>query len=404
MFIVSSSRKKYTPEYRQEAARLVIESGRPIAHVAKEIGVSATILGRWVKLERERQGSVDGRSDADIRAENARLRRELAEAKMDNEFLFKSHRLLRCEATRSEKFELMQQEKANYSIKRMSRLLEVSRSGYYKWQKAQAVRLRGENQRQRFLDQLDRKIHDIWEDSDEVYGAPRITAELAEGGVYVNRKTVAKRMRMMGIEGISPRAFVPVTTIQSKRKSTLPDLVKRLFDQGQLNRVWMSDITYLRTSEGWLYLCVIRDGHSRRVLGWSMDSVQDSYLVERALRMAYTLRGDVPDGVVFHADRGTQFTSEQLWQVCQELGIAQSVGRTGVCFDNAMAESFWSTLKTEFYDRKEWRTRNEARKAVARWIEIVYNRRRRHSSIGMVSPVDFEAQLADQNGNKKAAA
>ncbi|MDK4331543.1 IS3 family transposase [Corynebacterium accolens] len=404
MFIVSSSRKKYTPEYRQEAARLVIESGRPIAHVAKEISVSATILGRWVKLERERQGSVDGRSDADIRAENARLRRELAEAKMDNEFLSKATGLLRCEATRSEKFELMQQEKANYSIKRMSRLLEVSRSGYYKWQKAQAVRLRGENQRQRFLDQLDRKIHDIWEDSDEVYGAPRITAELAEGGVYVNRKTVAKRMRMMGIEGISPRAFVPVTTIQSKRKSTLPDLVKRLFDQGQLNRVWMSDITYLRTSEGWLYLCVIRDGHSRRVLGWSMDSVQDSYLVERALRMAYTLRGEVPDGVVFHADRGTQFTSEQLWQVCQELGIAQSVGRTGVCFDNAMAESFWSTLKTEFYDRKEWRTRNEARKAVARWIEIVYNRRRRHSSIGMVSPVDFEAQLADQNGNKKAAA
>ena len=213
----------------------------------------------------------------------------------------------------------------------MSRLLEVSRSGYYKWEKAQAVRHRGENQRQRFLDQLDRKIHEIWEDSDEVYGAPRITAELAEDGVYVNRKTVAKRMRMMGIEGISPRAFVPVTTIQSRRKSTLPDLVKRLCDQGQLNRVWMSDITYLRTNEGWLYLCVIRDGHSRRVLSWSMDSVQDSYLVERALRMAYTLRGDVPDSLVFHADRGTQFTSEKLWQVCQELGIAQSVGRTVGC-------------------------------------------------------------------------
>ncbi|MDK8846976.1 IS3 family transposase [Corynebacterium sp. MSK297] len=404
MFIVSSSRKKYTPEYRQEAARLVIDSGRPIAHVAKEIGVGEGLLGRWVKIERERQGSDDGRSDSDIRAENARLRRELAEAKMDNEFLSKATGLLRCQATRSEKFELMQLEKANYSIKRMSRLLEVSRSGYYKWQKAQAVRLRGENQRQRFLDQLDRQIHDIWEDSDEVYGAPRITAELAEDGVYVNRKTVAKRMRMMGIEGISPRAFVPVTTIQSTRKSTLADLVKRLFDQGQLNRVWMSDITYLRTSEGWLYLCVIRDGHSRRVLGWSMDSVQDSYLVERALRMAYTLRGDVPDGLVFHADRGTQFTSEQLWNVCQQLGIAQSVGRTGVCFDNAMAESFWSTLKTEFYDRRKWRTRDEARKAVARWIEIVYNRRRRHSAIGMVSPVDFEAQLADQNGNKKAAA
>ena len=145
----------------------------------------------------------------------------------------------------------------------------------------------------------------IWSDSDRVYGAPRITAELAERyGIALNRKTVAKRMRLMGIEGISPRAFVPVTTIQSKRKSTLPDLVRRMFDAGELNRVWMSDITYLRTGEGWLYLCVIRDGHSRRVLGWAMDSVQDTSLVERALRMAYTLRGEVADGLVFHADRG----------------------------------------------------------------------------------------------------
>jgi len=194
----------------------------------------------------------------------------------------------------------------------------------------------------------------------------------------VNRKTVAKRMRMMGTKGLSPRALVPVTTIQSKQKSSLPDLAKRLFDQGQLNRAWVSDIIYLRTGEGWLYLCAIRDGHSRRVLGWAMDSVQDSQLVGRALRMACTLRGEAPDELIFHADRGTQFTSRRLWQVCQELGIAQTVGRTGVCFDNAMSESFWSTLKTEFYDRKKWPTRDGARQAVARWIEIVYNRRRRY--------------------------
>ena len=135
-----------------------------------------------------------------------------------------------------------------------------------------------------------------------------------------------------------------------------------------------------------------------------MDSVQDSHQVERALRMAHTLRSDVPDGWVFHADRGTQFTGEQLWRVCQELGMAQSVSRTGMCFDNAMAESFWSMLKTEFYDRKKWSTRDEARKAVARWIAIVYNRHRRHSSIGMISPIDFEAQIAEQDDRKKAAA
>lgn len=138
-------------------------------------------------------------------------------------------------------------------------------------------------------------------------------------------------------------------------------------------------------------------------LGLAMDSVQDSHLVERALRMAYTLRTEVPEGLVFHADRGTQFTSEKLWRVCQELRIAQSVGRTGVCFDNAMLESFWWTLKTEFYDRKKWATRDEARKAVARWIEIVYHRSRRHS-FGMISPVDFETQITDQDDSKKAAA
>ena len=169
----------------------------------------------------------------------------------------------------------MQQEKANYSIKRMARLLKVSRSGYYKWTHTQQKRLSGDDDRAAFYDDVDRKIHQIWSDSDEVYGAPRITAELTERyHIALNRKTVAKRMRMMSIEGISPRAFVPVTTVQAKRKSTLPDLVKRMFDTGELNRVWMSDITYLRTAEGWLYLCAVRDGHSRRVLGWAMDSVK----------------------------------------------------------------------------------------------------------------------------------
>ncbi|WKS42477.1 IS3 family transposase [Corynebacterium propinquum] len=164
----------------------------------------------------------------------------------------------------------MQQEKAHYSIKRMARLLKVSRSGYYTWAHIQQQRLSGKDDRAAFYDDVDRKIHQIWKDSDEVYGAPRITAELGERyQITLNRKTVAKRMRLVGIEGISPRAFVPVTTIQAKHKSSLPDLVKHMFDTGELNRVWMSDITYLRTGEGWLYLCAVRDGHSRRVLGWA---------------------------------------------------------------------------------------------------------------------------------------
>ena len=132
----------------------------------------------------------------------------------------------------------------------MSRLSQASCSGYYRCSQAEATRFRSEHKRQKFLDQLDRRIRDVWEDSDEVHGAPRITAELVDKGIMVNRKTVANHLRMMGIEGISPRAFVSVTTIQSKQKSSLADLVKRLLDQGRLNRAWMSDITYLRTGEG----------------------------------------------------------------------------------------------------------------------------------------------------------
>mgnify|MGYP002711987789 FL=1 len=125
-----------------------------------------------------------------------------------------------------------------------------------------------------------------------------------------------------------------------------------MFDIDELNWVWMSEISYLRTGQGWLYLCAVRDGHSRRVPGWAMDSVQDKCIVKRAPRNAHTLRGDSPDGLVSHADRGIQFFSEKLWEVCRNLGIAQSVGRTGVCFDYAMVELFWVPLKTEFYDQK----------------------------------------------------
>lgn len=284
----------------------------------------------------------------------------------------------------------MRQEKANYSISRMARLLKVSRSGYYKWSGQQDKKANGLDPREEFRKELDEKILKFWNDSDQTYGAPRITIDLHAEGIVVNRKTVAKAMRRLGIEGISPRSWVPVTTIPGKPTHAIPDRVKRVYDTGELNRVWISDITYLRTGEGWLYLCAVRDGCSRRVLGWAMDSTQTTDLVERALRMSHILRGEVPNGLVFHADRGTQFTSDQLYQVCRELGIDQSMGRTGVCFDNAMAESFWSTLKTEFYDRRTWKTRNEARREVARWIEIFYNRRRRHSSIGNQSPVDFE--------------
>lgn len=287
--------------------------------------------------------------------------------------------------------------KTQYAVARMARLLEVSRSGFYAWCQRQAHGPSDQAVARRNLDQAVYQVHDS---SDGVYGAPRVTAELARQGVAVNEKTVAKSMRRQGLEGISPRRFRPVTTLPGVETYHIPDLVERQWDTGVLNAVWITDITALPTWEGFLYLCAIRDGCSRRVLGWAMEDRQTTDLVERAVRMAHTLREDLPDSVVLHADRGSQFTSAQMHDLAVELQLRQSMGRTGVCWDNAMSESFWSTLKTEFYNRRTWPTRVEAKQAVVQWIEEIYNRQRLHSSLGMVPPVEFEATMNHQPINK----
>jgi putative transposase len=250
----------------------------------------------------------------------------------------------------------------------------------------------GPSAAQRRRAELTAQIRRFHDESDGTYGSPRILADLREAGEQVSGKTVAKLMTAAGISGISPRGFVPVTTQPGPAglEPAWPDLVGRRFDRGQLNRVWTFDITYLPTGQGWLYLCAVRDGCSRRVVGWAVEDHLRTDLVEAALRRAVVLRGALPNKVIFHADRGTQYTSGQLADACADLPVLQSIGRTGVCWDNAAAESFWSTLKTEFYNRRSWPNKAEARLAVGAWIEERYNRTRRHSSIGMISPVRFE--------------
>ncbi len=273
-------------------------------------------------------------------------------------------------------------------------LLQVSRSGYYAWANRQAGSELGARAARRA--DLVVKIQVAHDASDGVNGAPRILADLREAGEVVSRKTVAKLMRESEIRGISPRPWRPVTTIADATAHTIPDLVQRRFDRGALNAVWTSDITYLATGQGWLYLCAVRDGCSRRVIGYAFADNLHTDLVESALRRAVTFRDRATCGtgqVIFHADRGCQYTSTQLAEVAAELDVRLSVGRTGVCWDNAQQESFWSTLKTEYYQRHQFGTRAQAITAVSSWIETVYNRRRRHSALGQISPVAFEENL-----------
>ncbi len=279
----------------------------------------------------------------------------------------------------------MHAEKSDFTIIRMARLLGVSRSGYYAWTKrppsARAVR----------SERIEAKIAWFHGESDEVSGTPRILADLREDGEIISRKTVAKTMRKLGLRGVCPKRW-KTTTVTDPGDTYPPDEVKRQWDTGALNTVWIGDITYLRTWEGWLYLATVIDAHSRRVIGWAIADHMRTDLVEDALRMAIVLRGERPAKVVFHADRGTQYASDQITRFAARNGITRSMGRTGVCWDNAMAESFFATLKTEFYYRRVWPTKAGAARAVGAWIEDRYNRRRRHSALGQISPVRFELQ------------
>jgi transposase InsO family protein len=232
--------------------------------------------------------------------------------------------------------------------------------------------------------------------SDGAYGAPRVHADLREAGWEVSRKTVAKAMRQAGVEGISPRTFHPPTTVGGPNPDPAPDLVGRRFDMGGKDLAWFSDITYLATGEGWAYLCVVRDGHTRRVLGRVVADHLRADLVEAALRQAAALRGELPDKVISHADTGVQFTSAQLAEASRAIGVPRSMGKTGVCWDNAQAESFWSTLKTEYHQRHVFGTVAQARRGVYVWIDSFYNARRRHSKIGYVSPLTHERRLLEK--------
>jgi transposase InsO family protein len=280
------------------------------------------------------------------------------------------------------------EEKANpecpWSVAEMCRVLAVSRSGFYGWES------RPPSQRELTDRQLTVEIEAIWECSARTYGAPRVHAWLLRQGFNPSRKRVARIMRLNGWEGESGRRKVR-TTIVDRTARAAEDRVGGDFNPTAPNVTWCGDITYLRTGEGWLYLATVIDLFSRRVIGWSLAEDMRTTLVADALQTAVATRGgrDV-DGVTFHSDRGCQYTSSQFGELCDRLGVIQSMGATGVCWDNAAAESFFGSLKRELAHRQRWTTRAEARRAVIRWIEGWFNSRRLHSSLNYSTPNETE--------------
>jgi putative transposase len=265
----------------------------------------------------------------------------------------------------------------------MCRLLEVSASGYY----ARCGRLA--SKRARADEALSARIRAIHERSRGTYGAPRIHAELAAQGEAISRKRVARLMREVGLQGASRRRQFS-TTVRNREARQAPDLVERNFTARGRDQLWVADITYIPTWAGFLYLAVVVDAWSRRVVGWAMATHLRTELVLDALNMALSQRR--PAQVIHHSDQGTQYTSIAFGLRCREAGVRPSMGSVGDCFDNALCESFFATLECELLDRRRFRTQIEARIAVFDFLEGWYNLHRRHSALGYLSPADFETQ------------
>ena len=288
------------------------------------------------------------------------------------------------------KFQLIEAEKANHSISLMCEVLGASRSGYHAWRK------RPPSDRALSDAWLFALIREIHQANRGVYGASRVHAELRLAhGIRVGRKRVERLMRGAGLSGLVPKRRGR-TTIRVPGVRVADDLVQRQFRPAAPNVLWVTDITYLRTWEGWLYLCAVQDAFSRRVVGWSMADHMRSELVVDALQMAIARR-QPEAGLIHHSDQGAQFVSLAFGQAAAKAGIARSMGSRGDCWDNAVAESLFATLKKELVHRRSWPTRAELRQEVFDYVEVFYNATRRHSTLGMLSPVRYEERHSLDN-------
>ena len=374
--------RAYASQFRSMVVEQV-RSGRRVVEVAASVGVPEATVYRWVKQERIDRGEVAGTSTgekADLRAARRRiteLEAELATVKRATE-LFAEGRVVRPKAL----FAIVETlAREGHGTKRVCRLLRVAPSGFFRWRSKppsdRAIR-------RAWLTDVIGEIHEL---SRRTYGWRRVRAELDDAyGQCVNKKLIQAIMRELGIMGLPARRRAKPNLAH---RATTADLVNRDFHRDGPNQLWMTDITEHPTREGKVYCCVVLDAWSRKVVGWSIDRRPTAAMVNAALGMAIEQRTP-PKGALVHSDHGSQYTSWTFSQRVRSAGLAHSLGTVGDAYDNAMVESFWGRMQTELLNTRKWKTRIELSSAIFDWIEAFYNRSRRHSALGMMSPIAYE--------------
>lgn len=377
--------KPYPPEFRRHALDL-LNADRSVRDVAASLGIAESCLHRWKSQDLLDRGLKIPTPEQAESTALAAARTRIAELEAEVKILRKAATAVEQVVPPKDRFTLVAELAAEgVSIKQACLSLGVSRSGFYD------ARARPPSARSIRHAWLTDQISAVHEASRQIYGAPRVRAELVHGqGVTVSRKTVATLMHRAGLSGLPLRRRakrVPSTI-------TVTDLVQRDFRRDGPNQLWVTDITEHPTREGKLYCCVVIDAYSRRVVGWAIDSRQPANLATSALGMAIDSRsatvGQIPGGII-HGDHGTQFTSWTFTERARRAGLLPSPGTVGDPYDNAVAEAFWARMQTELLDRQRWRTRIELANAIFEYIEGFYNRRRRHSALDWMSPVQFES-------------
>ncbi|WP_347828747.1 IS3 family transposase [uncultured Planktomarina sp.] len=373
---------RYTDEFRRDAVRIAISSGLTRPQVSSDLGVGLSTLNKWV--QKHQHDDLMSGPHEDVEKENTRLRKEVRLLREEREVFKKGHHLL-CRP-KPMRFAFIDTWKEEWSVEFLCRIMQVTSRGFRAWRK------RPMSQRQRDDMVLLAHIREQHRLSLESYGRPRMTEELQELGLKVGHRRVGRLMGENGIKIIRTQKY-KATTDSNHTFNIAPNLLDQDFSADGPNQKWAGDISYIWTSEGWLYLAVILDLYSRRVIGWAVSNRMKRDLAIRALDMAVALR-QPPEGCIHHTDRGSQYCSNEYQRRLTKHGFKVSMSGKGNCYDNSMVETFFKSIKAELIWRNRWDTRRQAEGAIFQYINGFYNPRRRHSSLGGKSPLAFERKAA----------